>query len=93
MNEPFQCVTVESSTIRQGAVYLYTAGLPAGRKGHRYRVLGFPIHVPVNIQQVLIRCLTGPDKGLLFTNTPINFARRYQLAEEPAAETETVTSP
>lgn len=82
MNQPFQCVTVESFTISQGAVYLYTGGLPVGRKGHRYRVLGFCIDVPVNNQKVLMRCLSGPDQGLLFTVTPINFARRYAI-EQP----------
>jgi hypothetical protein len=76
-------ITVEKFRIVAGAVYLYTAGLPVGRQGERYRVLGFPIDVPVNNHKVLVRCLSGPDAGLLFTVTPINFSRRYVL-HEPA---------
>lgn len=81
MSDPLPCVLVDTFTIRQGTVYLYSAALPAGRQGHRYKVLGFPLDVPVNIRKVLVRCLSGPDDGLLFTVSPMNFARRYKPEE------------
>lgn len=70
------------------AVYLYTAEIPAGCKGHRYRVLAFIRQEPVKQQLVLVRCLSGPDRGLLFACTPSNFLQRYELLKvkqpEPA---------
>lgn len=76
-----QCTAVASFAIRVGAVYVYAADLPRGCRGHRYRVEAFVLDVPVNIDKVLVRCLSGPDEGLLFTVSPMNFARRYKVEE------------
>lgn len=69
-DEPFR--------IPEGSEWVYTAPAPAGCSGHRYRVLGFVVHVPTYQQQVLVEALTGPDRGLRFTCTPHNFSTRYQ---------------
>lgn len=59
-------------------VYRYLGGLPIGVKGGLYRVLAFIIDVPSYQEKVLIRCISGPDKGLMFTCTPRNFSHRYE---------------
>jgi hypothetical protein len=63
--------------IRAGAVYRYTAELPAGCAGGLYRVARFVLDVPAYQQKVLVEALTGQDRGLWFTASPANFSMRY----------------
>ena len=73
-----------------GADYLFTGPYPAGCRGHRYRVLGFPMGVPEYQQKVYVRALTGPDRGKSFVCSEANFATHYQPVQTPteqAAET------
>lgn len=76
---------VTTFRIVKGADYIYTAELPSGCKGQRYRVLDFVLDVPSYQQKVLVKALTGKDKGLRFTCTEMNFARRYKPASEVSA--------
>lgn len=68
--------------IRKGAVYVYTSALPVGCQGGLYRVIDFLIDVPTYQPRVLVRCLAGKDAGLRFCTTEMNFARRYQPADD-----------
>lgn len=64
--------------IREGGVYVYTAGIPAKCKGFQYRVLRCDVlSVPDYTRKVLVEALNGPDKGLLFVCSPANFSTRY----------------
>lgn len=66
-------------------VYIYQSGIPAGCKGHEYRLHRFVIDVPSKQRKVLVECLTGPDAGLWFVCSVSNFCRRYAppAAKEP----------
>lgn len=65
--------------IIEGAVYIYTCGLPVGCHGHRYRVLRVGVmDVPNYQKKVLVEALTGPDAGLWFVCSEENFRVRYQ---------------
>lgn len=79
---------MEDFKIVEGGVYVYTALLPRGCKGHLYRVHRFCLAVPSYQEQVLVGALTGHDAGLWFVCSPANFATRYVPAEalpEPEA--------
>ena len=66
-----------------GRIYIYTALIPKGCKGERYKVLYEKvIAVPEYTKKVLVEAITGPDKGLIFVCSPWNFSTRYVLAEE-----------
>jgi hypothetical protein len=84
MNPPTEQI---GSSIVVGAFYSYSGAIPPGCHGHRYRVLGFVLDVPVNVQKVLVEAQTGPDAGLLFVCSPINFSLRYipEKPEEPCS--------
>lgn len=71
--------------IRTGSEYIFTSAVPAGRKGHKYRVLGLTRNATVRVQQllVLVECLSGPDEGMQFVVTQWNMAIRYRLADQP----------
>jgi hypothetical protein len=73
------------SAIALGRDYIYTSGVPAGCAGHRYRPVQFVEDVPSYQQRVLVKCLSGPDRGKWFVCSPANFAIRYQKAPEPDA--------
>lgn len=65
--------------IVQGAVYRYTSEIPAGCRGHLYRVVSINVlAVPEYTEKVLCEALTGKDKGLFFVCSPFNFVRRYE---------------
>ena len=67
------------NTIIEGAVYIYTCGLPVGCHGHPYRVLRLNVlDVPNYQNKVLVEALTGPDAGLWFVCSPANFHVRYR---------------
>ncbi len=68
--------------IIQGAKYTYTAAMPAACTGHLYQVVGFILAVPAYQEQVLVRCLSGPDVGRWFACSPWNFTTRYQPEAE-----------
>ncbi len=69
--------------IRIGGVYTYTASMPLGCDGENYLVVDCVKDVPAYQDKLLIRCLSGPDKGLLFVVSPANFVSRYVPAEIP----------
>jgi len=71
-------IAVESIDIDLGD-YVYIATMPAGRKGHTYRVIDNNVlDVPSYQHKILVECVTGPDAGLKFTVTPANFLTRYE---------------
>lgn len=74
--------TMSAPQIRVGVVYRYTAGIPVGCAGHRYRVLDFVQHVPSYQEHVLVEALTGPDRDKRFTWSPWNFSYRYEPIQE-----------
>ena len=79
----------EGFHIAKGAEYLYQSDFPRGRKGNRYLVEDFITDVPVYVEKVLVLCLTGPDAGMRFCVTPMNFAQRYAplpMGEESVRE-------
>jgi len=67
-------------------VYLYCSAIPPGCKGHAYHLHGFVLDIPSRQQKVLVECLSGPDKGLLFVCSRENFRLRYKPRDEPAAD-------
>jgi hypothetical protein len=64
-----------------GRTYVYKAGLPEARAGHKYRLLRFVLDVPSYQHKCLVKALTGPDEGLWFVVSTSNFSRRYVLDE------------
>ena len=80
-------MTDEGFRIVKGSEYLYQSDSHKGRKGHRYLVEDFITDIPVYVEKVLVLCLTGPDAGLRFCVTSMNFAQRYaplSVVEESA---------
>ena len=63
-----------------GRRYTYTAAEPHGCTGHVYKVLGMATYVPVYQRVVVVRCLSGPDRGMLIVCSASNFSMRYRLA-------------
>jgi hypothetical protein len=72
-----------------GRDYLYACDYPAGRRGHVYTPVSFVLDVPSYQQKVLVRCKSGPDRGLRFVVTPSNFSYRYIMTPDPVKETAT----
>jgi hypothetical protein len=63
-------------------VYVYLPEWPAGCQGCRYEVLDVDVvDVPTYQEKILVLALEGPDRGLKFTVSPDNFARRYRRLE------------
>ena len=69
--------------IIKGNTYIYKGSAPKYAIGHRYQVVDFVLDVPTYQRKVLVKALTGPDKGLLFTCTLSNFLVRYTPDDEP----------
>lgn len=69
------------ANIVEGGVYQYLSTIPRGCQGHSYRVLFFVLHVPSMQKHVCVEALTGPDKGLRFTCSEVNFSIRYKRVE------------
>lgn len=72
--------------VREGAEYIYQSAFPKGCQGCRYRVLKLVRLVPVTQQLICVEALEGPDKGLWFVCTLMNFAIRYKLAPDAEAK-------
>ena len=73
-----------SYIIREGERYIYTGSDPPNCTGHIYKVLK-PEILLILVRQslVLMECLCGPDKGMVFCITAWNFSLRYtQLTEK-----------
>jgi hypothetical protein len=71
-------IIMHNVVIEEGREYEYVGGIPQGCKGHRYRVDGFVLSVPVYQIGVLVKALTGADAGLSIVCTPANFSLRYK---------------
>ncbi len=71
--------------IIEGREYIYTLEKPEGCQGQRYKVLRFILDVPSYQQKVLVKALTGRDKGMWFVCSLANFSLRYQLLEKTDA--------
>jgi hypothetical protein len=80
-------------TAVEGSEYVYTATIPAGCKGHRYRLLKLVLDVPTYQQKLCMVALTGPDSGRWFVVSPWNFAQRYEPAEVDAPQTPDPVAP
>ena len=78
--------------IREGGHYVYTASYPPHATGQRYLVRQFIQDVPSYQPRILIQCMSGKDKGILFVSTFNNFRIRYtpfvEAAEKIAAAVE-----
>lgn len=77
---------IESKEIVTGAVYEYTAASPEGCRGKHYYAHRIVLDVPSYQRKVLVEALDGPNEGLWFTCSVMNFARRYRLAPRPESE-------
>lgn len=77
MDTSATALLTEVGRITRGAIYKYIAASPKNCYGETYKVLDFVIAVPAYQQLVLVKALTGPDKGLKFCCTPANFVLRY----------------
>jgi len=65
-----------------GKTYRYIRDLPKGCRDQLYKVHRFVLDVPSYQEKVLVEALGGKDKGLWFTCSPANFAKRYEMMEE-----------
>lgn len=45
--------------------------------GGVYRVDGFILDIPAYQEKILVRCISGVDKGLWFSCSPANFVTRF----------------
>lgn len=85
--------------IVEGRVYRYLAPPAKGQpdcRGQLYKVKRFVKDVPSYQEKVVVEGLTGPDKGLWYTCSLMNFATRFEPTVEeiqtpqPASYTDSI---
>lgn len=75
--------------VYEGATYTYDHDEPEGRRGFLYLVERVDVpSYPDYSRKVLVEVLTGPDAGIKFVTTPLNFVQRYKLHSMPEVKSE-----